>query len=116
MTGKQTAMVAERLKDPRAPNATIIKRAGYKVNGTQTASQIYLENMNKPEIAKRLSNVVDEMEDVITTTVRRYKDSEKLPEVILANDNAKWIHDKVEGKATQRIQAESTSVNINITL
>jgi hypothetical protein len=116
MTGKMKAMVAERLKDRKASNAEIIKRAGYKVNGVQVASQIYLENMNKPEIASKLANVADEMETVLTTTVRRYKDSDDVREVTLANDNAKWIHDKVHGKATQRIESSSTSVNLNLSL
>jgi hypothetical protein len=116
MTGKMKAMVAERLKDRKASNAEIIKRAGYKVNGIQTASQIYLENMKKPEIASKLQNVVDEMEDVLTTTVRRYKSSNDVREVTLANDNAKWIHDKVHGKATQHVEQHSTSVNLNLSL
>lgn len=114
-------MIAERLKDPKASNAEIIKRAGYNISGrgnkaTNTASQIYLENMRNPEIASKLANVVDEMETVLTTTVRRYKDSEDIREVELANDNAKWIHDKVHGKATQRVESHSTSVNLNLSL
>lgn len=121
LTGKQQAMIAERLKDKKASNAEIIKRAGYNVKGngnkaTNTASQIYLENMRRPEIAKRLNDVVDEMEEVLTDTVRRYKDSDKLAEVALANDNAKWIHDKVKGKATQQIDVNSVAVTLNIDL
>jgi phage terminase small subunit len=116
MTGKQKAMITERLKDKTASNAEIIKRAGYRVNGVQTASQIYLENMKKPEIASKLNDVVEEMEEVLTTTVRRYRNSDKLPEVILANDNAKWIHDKVAGKATQRIEQTTTGVTLTIDL
>lgn len=116
MTGKQRAMIAERLKDPRAPNSEIIKRAGYRVNGTQSASQIYLENLNKPEIRTQLSNVSEEVEEVLISTIREFKDSGKQWERTLANENSKWIHDKVHGKATQKIQQESTSVNIEITL
>lgn len=116
MTGKQHAMVTERLKDKTAPNHLIIKRAGYGAKNNHTRAQQYLENMKKPEIRSLLDNVVDEMEEVLTTTVRRYKDSDKLGEVTLANDNARWIHDKVKGKATQRIEQHSTTVNLNLDL
>jgi hypothetical protein len=121
MTGKQQAMVVERLKDPKASNAEVIKRAGYNIKGvgnkaTNTASQIYLENMRVPEIASKLKNVADEMEDTLITTVRRYKNSDDIREVTLASDNARWIHDKVHGKATQRVETHSTSVNLNLSL
>lgn len=116
MTGKQKAMIVERIKDSKASNAEIIRRAGYKASTIQNASQQYLENMMKPEIAKKLNNVVDEMEDALITTVRRYKDSEKLPEVIEAMNNARWIHDKVHGKATMKIQQSTTGVTLTIDL
>lgn len=116
MTGKQKAMIVERIKDSKASNAEIIRRAGYKASTIQNASQQYLENMMKPEIAKKLNNVVDEMEDALITTVRRYKDSEKLPEVIEAMNNARWIHDKVHGKATMKIEQHTTGVTLTIDL
>jgi hypothetical protein len=109
-------MIDERIKDPKASNAEIIERAGYGAKNNHTRAQQYLENMKKPEIASKLNDVVDEMETVLTTTVRRYKNSDDVREVILANDNAKWIHDKVHGKATQRIESHSTSVNLNLSL
>ena len=121
LTGKQQAMIIERIKDPLAPNSEIIKRAGYKINGTgknatNTASQIYLENMRNPEIASRLVPVVDEIEDALITTVRRYQNSDKLDEVKEAMTNARWIHDKVKGKAVQQIQTTSNKLSIHIDL
>lgn len=116
MTGKQQAMIAERLKDTKAHNWEIIQRAGYSTSSKQVMAQQYLENMKNPEIASKLNDVIDEMETVLTTTVRRYKDSDKLAEVTLANDNAKWIHDKVKGKATQKIEATSVSLQFGMDL
>ena len=121
MTGKQKAMVVERLKDPKASNAEIIKRAGYRISGTgnkatNTASQIYLENMRNPEIASQLDNVVDEIETVLINTVRDYAKSEKLGQRILATDTAKWIHDKVRGKATQRTEVSTSTITLSIDL
>lgn len=116
LTPKQEKMIVERLKDKTAPNYEIIKRAGYNAKTIHAQSQQYLENMNKPEIASRLEPVVDEIEEALITTVRRYKDSDKLPEVQEAMNNARWIHDKVKGKATQKIEQQSTKLVINIDL
>lgn len=116
LTPKQEKMIVERLKDKTAPNYEIIKRAGYNSKTVHAQSQQYLENMNKPEIASRLAPVVDEIEEALITTVRRYKDSEKLPEVIEAMNNARWIHDKVKGKAVQQIQTTSNKLIISIDL
>lgn len=121
MTGKQQAMVTERLKDPKAPNSTIIKRAGYNLTGTgnrptNTASQIYLENMRNPEISKALESVVDEVEQVLIDNVREYRDSDKQWQRQLSNDNAKWIREAVRGKAIQQIQTTTTGVTLNLDL
>ncbi len=116
LTPKQEKMIVERLKDKTAPNYEIIKRAGYNAKTIHAQSQQYLENMNKPEIASRLEPVVDEIEEALITTVRRYKDSDKLPEVQEAMNNARWIHDKVKGKATQKIEQQSIKLVISIDL
>lgn len=116
LTPKQSAMIAERLKDPTATNAKIIERAGYKATTKHSASQQYLENMSKPEISKRLEPVIDEVEEVLIDTVREFKKSDKQWERTLANDNAKWIHDKVKGKAVQRSEVQTTGVSLTIDL
>lgn len=116
LTPKQQAMITERLKDPIAPNATIIKRAGYNAKSISAQSQQYIQNMKIPEIASRLEPVVDEIEEALITTVRRYKDSDKLTEVQEAMNNARWIHDKVRGKAKQLTEVTSTKLSINIDL
>jgi hypothetical protein len=116
LTGKQQAMIVERLKDKTADNAEVIKRSGYKVSNDHTASQIYYENMKNPEIAQQLDNVVNEMEDTLITVVRRYRDSTELDEVKEATTNARWIHDKVKGKAKQTIDTTSTTVKLSLSL
>ena len=116
LTPKQEQMIIERLKDKTAPNYEIIKRAGYNTKTIHAQSQQYLENMNKPEIASRLAPVVDEIEEAIITTVRRYKDSDKLTEVQEAMNNARWIHDKVKGKAKQITEVTSNKLSIHIDL
>lgn len=109
-------MVTERLKDTKASNAEIIKRAGYKASNVFTASNQYLENIKKPEIASLLEPVVDEMEDTLIKDVRKFRESEKLGERQLANDTARWIHDKVKGKSKQITEVTSTGVVLTIDL
>ena len=115
LTGKQRAMILERLKDKTAPNHKIIERAGYKGN-EHTRSQIYLENMRKPEIRSKLDDVAIEMEETLITDVRQYRDSDKIQERQFANDTARWIHDKVKGRAKQQLDLTSTSVTLAIDL
>lgn len=116
LTPKQQAMIVERLKDPTAPNSEIIKRSGYNAQSISAQSQQYIQNLKIPEIASRLEPVVDEIEEALITTVRRYKDSDKLPEVIEAMNNARWIHDKVKGKAVSTVISSTTGVTLNIDL
>lgn len=64
LTGKQNKMIVERTKDTTAPHYEIIRRAGYNVNttttkGKQTATQIYGENMRKPEIQIRIDQALE---------------------------------------------------------
>lgn len=116
MTGKQRAMVEERLKDTKASNAEIVRRAGYGAKTIFSQSQQYLENMKKPEIASLLEPVVEEMEDTLIRDVRKFRDSEKLNERQLANDTARWIHDKVKGKSKQITEVQSSGVVLTIDL
>ena len=116
LTGKQQSMITERLKDPKAPNSEIIRRAGYNAQSISAQSQQYIQNMKIPEIVSKLEPVVDEIEEALISTVRRYKNSDKLTEVQEAMTNARWIHDKVKGKAVQQIQSTSTKLVISIDL
>lgn len=109
-------MITERLKDKTATNAEVIKRAGYNVSDNHTAAQIYLENMKKPEIAKRLNDVKDEMEDTLIADVRQYNNSDDLREREFANSTARWIHDKVDGKAVVKVEQHTTGVTLVIDL
>lgn len=109
-------MIAERLKDPKAPNSEIIKRAGYNAKTVFAQSQQYLENMKKPEIASRLEPIVDEIEQVLIDNVREFKKSDKQWERQLSNENAKYIRDVVRGKAIQQIKTTTTGVTLTIDL
>ena len=56
------------------------------------------------------------VENSIITTINRYKDSDQLEEVKEAMQNARWVHDKVHGKATQKLETTSKVLVLNIDL
>lgn len=122
MTGKQAAMVAERLKDPRASNAEIIKRAGYKAKNTHIASNQYLQNQKIPEIASILNDHLDEAERGVLEIAEYSKDmgktfsKEGAAYAAVALNAYKDVQDRVKGKPTQRVESTSTSVNLNLSL
>ncbi len=127
MTGKQRAMIEERLKDPKASNAEIIKRAGYNISGdgnkaTNTASQIYLENMRNPEIASILNDHLEEAERGVLEIAEYSKDMGKT----FSKEGASYaavalaayrdVQDRIKGKPKQQMEVRSTSVNLNLSL
>jgi hypothetical protein len=122
MTGKQRAMVTERKKDLKATNAEIIKRAGYKTNDVHTASQIYLENMKRPEIASILNDYVSKAEQGVIEIAEYSKDmgktfsKEGAAYASVALSAYKDVQDRVKGKPKQQMEITSTSVNLNLSL
>jgi len=111
LTRKQAAFVKELVENPKqSATQAVIKT--YNVNNAKTASVIAAENLAKPSIISHLDNAKDLVEDVIQSNITQYRNSDDIRFLQLSNDNAKWVHDKIFGKATQR--TESTSVNVNI--
>lgn len=66
------------------------------------------ENLKKPSIMSALDSYLIESEEVLSTTMKDYKRSEDINERKVAVDVAKFIHDKVTGKATQRAEVKNT--------
>jgi len=119
LTRKQKAFVQYIVNNPKE-SATQAALATYgttdKPTTYHTAGDIAHTNLKKPEIQMELLKHSNMIEDSIITTINRYKDSDKLGEVQEAMTNARWAHDKIHGKATQKIEQQSTSVNISIDL
>lgn len=115
-------MVEERKKDLTASNAEIIKRAGYKAKDVHSASQQYLENLKKPEIASALEKYLNQAEEGVIEIAEYSKDmgktfsKEGASYAAVALSAYKDIQDRVKGKATQKIETTSTSVNLNLSL
>jgi phage terminase small subunit len=111
LTPKQRAFVNEMIKNPKQTPTAAIKKTYNTTNGNSAKSLAYI-NMHNPAIISHLNAYNDLAEETITHTIIRYKDSDDIKEVTLANDNSKWIHDKIHGKAT--IRTENTNLNISI--
>jgi hypothetical protein len=115
LTRKQAAFVKELVENPKqSATKAVMKTYGKpdKPVSLNTAAVIANENLNKPNIISHLDNYNDIAEQTITNTIIDYKNSDNIKQRTLAVNTAQWLHDKVNGKATQR--TENTNVNISI--
>ena len=115
LTRKQRAFVEELVNNPKQ-SATQAVLKTYNTTDYHTAGDIAHTNLKKPEIVTELAKYNNMVENSIITTINRYKDSEQLEEVKEAMQNARWVHDKVHGKATQKLETTSKVLNISIDL
>lgn len=115
LTRKQEAFVQELLSDKKI-SATEAVRRTYNATTNHSAEVIAHENLRKPEIVSRLGQASDLVESALVNTVKEWSTSDKVNERSLAMDSAKFIHDKVHGKATQKIEQTSSVVRISINM
>lgn len=79
-----------------------------------TAASIAHENLKKPQI----SSALDELADKAKTILDQVLDKQMINNVLKVwskevIDVAKYVHDKVNGKATQKIEQETTEHKID---
>jgi hypothetical protein len=110
LTRKQQAFVNELKNNPKQ-SATKAVMNTYNTS-YNSARAIASENLTKPSIISHLDSYKDIVEDTLTTNMIRYKDSDDIKKVTLSVDIAKYTHDKLFGKATQR--TENTNLNVSI--
>ena len=115
LTRKQQAFVKEVLDNPKH-NATEAAAKVYNVSNRNSARSVATENLSKPAIVMALGEHSQMVESVLVGTVRdRGRDAAPRKREI-ALDAAKFVHDKIHGKATVKIQAQTEVVSININL
>ena len=115
LTRKQNAFVGELKNNPKqSATKAVLKTYGKpdKPLSYATAGAIATENLKKPKIISHLSNYNDIVENTITNTIIEYQNSPDIKERTLSVDTAKYVHDKIHGKATQK--TENTSITISI--
>lgn len=115
LTRKQTAFVQKLIDNPKM-SATQAVRETYNVTTNRSAEVTASENLRKPEIVSTLNRYSKTIEDIITSKAVELSSSDKIEEVKEGLLNSRWIHDKIHGKATQRVETQNTSLNINIDL
>lgn len=108
LTRKQKAFADYLINNPKQ-SATKAAQATYNVSTKQTAEVIASENLSKPPIQIYLNQHIDKAKNRIVTLV----DSNKEDIALRASDS---ILDRALGKATQRVETQSTSVNLNLDL
>ncbi len=116
LTTKQKIFVKHIIDNPKQ-SATKAALAAYNITEAgSTARTIAAQNLAKPSIVSALAAHNQLIENTLINTVNDYKESEKIPERSLAVDTAKYIHDKIHGKATQRVEQTTTGVTLTIDL
>lgn len=103
------------IENPKASGTDIAQQV-YNVSNRQTAQVIASENLSKPIIQTELAKYTKQIEDTLYRAVVDWGDSDTPRKREIALDSAKFIHDKVHGKATQRVETRSEAVTISIDL
>ena len=115
ITRKQQAFVKHMVDNPK-DSATQAAAIAYNVSNRHTAQTIAAENLAKPVIRTELAKYSGMLESALINTVDEWKDHEKPRQREIAMNVAMYAHDKIHGKATQRVETQSTAVQININL
>lgn len=115
LTRKQQAFVKELVENPKI-SATEAAARTYDVSTRRVAEVIAHENMMKPEIKSELAKHSVAIEEIIAKKTYELTSSDKLDAVKEGLLNARWMHDKVHGRATQKVETQNTSINLVISM
>lgn len=116
MKRKEQAFVQAIIDNPKISNSDAVMQAGYSATSKASAAVMGSHLLKKPQIVSALSSYVELTESAITKTVQDWKDSPKAREREIAMQNAQYIHDKVFGKATQKVEQTTVSLNFGMDL
>ena len=115
LTKKQKLFIQHIIDNPKAPIADSAEYA-YNLKNRATARALASENLAKPYIRSILDSKLEKIEQTMLDVVEDWGHHEKPRQREIALQNAQYIHDKIAGKATQRIETKSEAVVINIDL
>lgn len=119
LTKKQTAFVKELIDNPKqSATQAVLKTYGKpdKPIDYNTARSLASENLAKPAIQSKLIQYSDMVEQAIVQTIQDWKDHDKPRQREIAMSQAQFVHDKIHGKATQKVETRSEQVTISIDL
>ncbi len=115
LTAKQKLFIKTKLDNPGISNTEAAARV-YDANSRGMASLIGNRNMQNPGVVSALAKHNDLFESVIVKTAQDWMDSEVPRKREISLNAAMFGSDKATGKATVRIQQETSIVKINIDL
>ncbi len=118
LTNKQREFVKELMTNPKATKTSAYKKA-YNVAPKTKDITIHPEasrTARLPQVMSALANYTELVEGAITKTVSDWKDEDSPRKREIAMQNAQYIHDKIHGKATQKIEQTTTGVTLTIDL
>lgn len=121
LTRKQAAFVQELVNNPKQ-SATQAVLKTYNIKNPVTAATVGTENLRKPNIMLELEKYSKNAELVLIRTMNRSEQmmmSDAGRAVDWANtarQTADSILDRLHGKATQRLESQSTTVTLNVDL
>lgn len=119
LTPKQKAFVQELIDNPKQSATQAVLKTYGKPGKPPTylsAGQIATDNLRKPQIITKLAQYNDMVESTLLQTVQEWGQHDKPRQREIAQNAAMYIHDKVHGKATQRVETRSEAVTISIDL
>lgn len=115
LTRKQAIFVESLIQNPKE-SATEAAAKAYQVSNRATAQVIASENLSKPMIISALAQHNDLLERTLMDTVEEWGHSTNTRRREIAQNAVMYAHDKIHGKATQRVEQQSVSVDISIDL
>ncbi len=115
LTSKQAAFVKHLVNNPK-DSATEAAAQTYRTSNRMVAKSIATENLSKPAIQTELAKYNDLVENSLINTINDWQSSDKVGERALAMEQARFVHDKIHGKATQRAELHATGITLNIDL
>ena len=118
LTRKQEAFVKHIVNNPKdsATTAAMQTYGNDKDISRNTARSIATENMAKPAIRTELAKYNNMIENTLINTIEEWGSHERPRQREIAIDSAKYVHDKIHGKATQRSEVQATVVSLNLDL
>lgn len=94
--------------------------AAYPNQTYGSAEQTVNRLLGDRRILERIAEIDVEIEDTLLDVMREarkeYKNTKSVPQGALAADQARYLHDKRHGKATQRTESANVSVSIEMDL
>lgn len=115
LTRKQEAFVKHLIENPK-DSATEAAIQSYNTDSRFVAAEIAKENLMKPYIVSELAKHSTSIENIITDKIYELTQGNTLESVKEGLLNARWAHDKIHGKATQKLETTTQRVSININL